>query len=79
MQLRLIPLLALAALLAAPPADAVNCPRGSLTGAVTHVRDGDTIVFGTMPIRSRTVGSTSRSANVHAELVAAASPAGVTG
>jgi endonuclease YncB( thermonuclease family) len=27
------------------------CPRGSLTGKVTHVRDDDTIVVGTMPIR----------------------------
>jgi micrococcal nuclease len=52
MQLRAIPFLGLAAaLLVAPPADAAKCPRGSLTGEVTHVRDGDTIVVGRMPIR----------------------------
>ena len=49
--MRAIPLLGLAALLAGPPAEAAKCPRGSLTGVVTHVRDGDTIVVGTMPIR----------------------------
>jgi endonuclease YncB( thermonuclease family) len=52
MQLRAIPFLGLTAtLLAAPPADAANCPRGTLTGEVTYVRDGDTIVVGSMPIR----------------------------
>jgi endonuclease YncB( thermonuclease family) len=51
MQLRAIPFLGLAALLAAPPADAARCPRGALTGQVTHVWDGDTIVVGSMPIR----------------------------
>jgi endonuclease YncB( thermonuclease family) len=51
MQLRAIPFLGLAALLAATPADATQCPRGTLTGAVTYVRDGDTIVVGSMPIR----------------------------
>ena len=33
------------------PATAADCPRGTLTGQVTHVRDGDTIVVGSMPIR----------------------------
>jgi micrococcal nuclease len=33
------------------PATAGDCPRGTLTGPVTHVRDGDTIVVGSMPIR----------------------------
>jgi endonuclease YncB( thermonuclease family) len=28
-----------------------QCPRGTLTGQVTFVRDGDTIIVGTMPIR----------------------------
>jgi endonuclease YncB( thermonuclease family) len=51
MRRRAIPFLGLAALLAAPPADATKCPRGTLTGQVTHVRDGDTIVVGGMPIR----------------------------
>ena len=52
MQPRAIPFLGLTAtLLAAPPADAANCPRGTLTGEVTYVRDGDTIVVGSMPIR----------------------------
>ena len=52
MQLRAIPFLGLAAaLLAASPADAAKCPRGTLTGQVTHVRDGDTIVVGSLPIR----------------------------
>jgi micrococcal nuclease len=51
MQLRAISLLGMAALLAATPADSAKCPRGTLTGAVTYVRDGDTIVVGSMPIR----------------------------
>jgi micrococcal nuclease len=52
MQLRAIPFLGLAAaVLTAPPADAAKCPRGNLTGQVTYVRDGDTIVLGSMPIR----------------------------
>jgi hypothetical protein len=51
MQLRAILFLGLATLRFAPPADAAKCPRGSLTGPVTHVRDGDTIVVGSMPIR----------------------------
>jgi micrococcal nuclease len=34
-----------------PAAAAAKCPRGTLTGQVTHVRDGDTIVVGRMPIR----------------------------
>ena len=38
------------ALLAGLPAEAVNCPVGTLT-AVTFVRDGDTIEVGGMPIR----------------------------
>ena len=37
-------------LLAASPAVA-QCPRGSLTGTVTYVRDGDTIEVGSMAIR----------------------------
>jgi endonuclease YncB( thermonuclease family) len=28
-----------------------QCPRGTLTGEVTFVRDGDTIIVGQMPIR----------------------------
>jgi micrococcal nuclease len=51
MQLRVISFLGLAALLVSPPADAAKCPRGTLTGQVTYVRDGDTIVVGSMPIR----------------------------
>jgi len=51
MQRRVIPLLGLAALLATLPAEAAKCPRGTLTGVVTHVRDGDTIEVGSMPIR----------------------------
>ena len=51
MQLRAIPFLGLAVLLAIPPADAAKCPRGTLAGPVSHVRDGDTIVVGSMPIR----------------------------
>jgi micrococcal nuclease len=38
-------------LVTASAAIASPCPRGALTGQVTHVRDGDTIVAGTMPIR----------------------------
>jgi hypothetical protein len=38
-------------LLAASPADARKCERGTLAGVVTHVRDGDTIEVDTMPIR----------------------------
>ena len=42
----------LASVLVLPwPATAANCPRGTLTGHVTQVRDGDTIVVGSMPIR----------------------------
>ena len=37
--------------IAAPTFAAEQCPRGTLTGQVTFVRDGDTIVVGTMPIR----------------------------
>ena len=33
------------------PSTAAKCPRGTLTGQVTHLRDGDTIVVGSMPIR----------------------------
>jgi endonuclease YncB( thermonuclease family) len=52
MQLRAIPFLVwVAASLTAPPADAAECPRGTLTGQVTYVRDGDTIEVGSMPIR----------------------------
>jgi micrococcal nuclease len=51
MQLRAIPFLGLAALLASSLADGAQCPRGTLTGQVTYVRDGDTIVVGSMPIR----------------------------
>jgi endonuclease YncB( thermonuclease family) len=35
----------------ATAASAAPCPRGTLTGEVTHVRDGDTIKVGSMPIR----------------------------
>jgi endonuclease YncB( thermonuclease family) len=38
-------------LIAAPAVAAAPCPRGTLTGQVTVVRDGDTIVVGDMPIR----------------------------
>lgn len=34
-----------------PLTAAQQCARGTLTGKVTHVRDGDTIVVGGMPIR----------------------------
>jgi micrococcal nuclease len=51
MQLRAIPLLGLAVSLSSEPADAATCPRGNLTGEVTYVWDGDTIVVGSMPIR----------------------------
>jgi hypothetical protein len=51
MQRRGIPLLGLAVSLSAAPANATTCPRGALTGQVTLVRDGDTIVVGSMPIR----------------------------
>jgi endonuclease YncB( thermonuclease family) len=30
---------------------AASCPRGAFTGKVTHVRDGDTIEVGGLPIR----------------------------
>src|SRR5690606_8535109 len=33
------------------PATAADCFRGTLTGPVTHVRDGDTIELGSMAIR----------------------------
>jgi micrococcal nuclease len=35
----------------ATAANAAQCPRGILTGQVSYVRDGDTIVVGMMPIR----------------------------
>jgi endonuclease YncB( thermonuclease family) len=41
----------LIAMLGFTPAEAAECPRGTLAGEVTYVRDGDTIVVGTMPIR----------------------------
>jgi endonuclease YncB( thermonuclease family) len=44
-------LLGLVAMLTALPAEAAKCPRGTLAGEATYVRDGDTIVVGTMPIR----------------------------
>jgi micrococcal nuclease len=44
-------LIALIVLVTATAAAASPCPRGTLTGQVTHVRDGDTIVVGGMPIR----------------------------
>jgi micrococcal nuclease len=44
-------LLVLALLVTATAAAAAPCPRGTLTGEVTFVRDGDTIVVGSMPIR----------------------------
>ena len=45
-------LLTLALLVTAAAAvHAAPCPHGTLTGQVTFVRDGDTIVVGSMPIR----------------------------
>jgi hypothetical protein len=45
MQLRAIPFLGLAAaLLAAAPVHAAQCPRGTLTGQVTYVRGGSSAV-----------------------------------
>jgi micrococcal nuclease len=44
-------LLVLALLASATAAAAAPCPRGTLTGEVTFVRDGDTIVVGSMLIR----------------------------
>jgi endonuclease YncB( thermonuclease family) len=44
-------LLLLGVLASASSPAAAHCPRGTLTGYVTHVRDGDTIVVGSMPIR----------------------------
>jgi endonuclease YncB( thermonuclease family) len=43
--------LALLLVVTATAALAAPCPRGAFTGKVTMVRDGDTIVVGTMPIR----------------------------
>jgi endonuclease YncB( thermonuclease family) len=40
-----------AAFLAGPPPEVASCPRGSLAGVVTHVRDGDTIELGSLAIR----------------------------
>ena len=37
--------------LASSEAQARACHPGALTGRVTHVRDGDTIVVGAVPIR----------------------------
>ena len=40
------------ALLTSPqPTEASTCKRGPIAGVVTYVRDGDTIVVGTMPVR----------------------------
>jgi hypothetical protein len=44
-------LLVLFLLVVAIGTSAAPCPRGILTGQVTHVRDGDTIVVGRLPIR----------------------------
>jgi micrococcal nuclease len=47
-----MPLIAVLLLVPAPvAATAAQCHHGRLTGQVTLVRDGDTIVVGTMPIR----------------------------
>jgi endonuclease YncB( thermonuclease family) len=43
--------LALILILVATAVSAAPSPRGTLTGKVTYVRDGDTIVVGTMAIR----------------------------
>ena len=51
MRLRVITMLGMAALLAGLPAEAAMCRRGTLTGQVTHVRDGDTIEVGSLAIR----------------------------
>jgi micrococcal nuclease len=51
MGLRLVVAVLALVLIAAPTASAASCPRGTLTGQVTFVRDGDTIVVGPMPIR----------------------------
>jgi micrococcal nuclease len=40
-----------AALLSAQPGEAAQCPHVSIAGIVRHVRDGDTIEVGRMPIR----------------------------
>ena len=37
--------------LTGPPAQAQRCARGTLIAEVTHVRDGDTIEVGGLPIR----------------------------
>jgi micrococcal nuclease len=49
-KVRLLPLLGLL-LVIATPALAQKCARGSLVAEVTHVRDGDTIEVGGLPIR----------------------------
>ena len=46
-----LPLLLGLMFLAAFPAHGRQCERGTLAGAVTHVRDGDTIEVGGVPIR----------------------------
>jgi micrococcal nuclease len=50
-RLYLVAALALVLSPASQIAGAEPCPRGMLTGHVTFVRDGDTIVVGSMPIR----------------------------
>jgi micrococcal nuclease len=51
MRLRLVVAVLALVLIAAPTLTAAPGPRGTLTGQVTFVRDGDTIVVGSMPIR----------------------------
>ena len=51
MNSRLLGLLACLLVLPWSAASAPQCPRGTLTGKVTYVRDGDTIELGEMTIR----------------------------
>ena len=51
-RMRLIKAALVGALLTSPqPTEASTCKRGPIAGVVTYVRDGDTIVVGTMPVR----------------------------
>ncbi len=70
---RMIARLAILALvlLAAAPADARQCAPGSLTGKVTHVRDGDTIELGATAIRFWGIAAPERSDPGGAEATAA--------
>lgn len=42
-----------------------QCARGTLTGTVTYVRDGDTIVVGRMPVRLAGLATPERWARQH--------------